>query len=112
MSLSAPALILPYEQSFQQDEEARKQMGLQQEAERVRMGGRLGSKISQLKDDNSPLNNNNPEARVNRNIPESIKPYASGFEEQKEVDNFGEEDLSYVSGDERDFNEQVQELNL
>jgi hypothetical protein len=78
------------------------------------MGGRLGSKINQLKDDISPSNNNNPVPKVlpSRILPAQIKPFARGIEEKKDVDHFGEEDLSYVSGDERDFNEQVQELNL
>ena len=72
------------------------------------MGGRLGSKINQLKDDGSPpivkneLINKGLPARV---MPDPFKPFAGGFEEKKEGDNFGEEDLSYVSGDERDFNE-------
>ena len=107
LNLSAPALVLPYEQNLNQEDAAQ-----QSEADRVRMGGRLGSQINQLRDDNSPANRNAPHLPANKNMPESIKPYASQFEENKDGDPFGEEDLSYVSGDEHDFNEQVQELNI
>lgn len=74
------------------------------------MGGRLGSQINQLRDDTSPVDLN--ELPSNKFMKDAIQSYPSQFEENKEGDPFGEEDLSYVSGDEHDFNEQVQELNI
>lgn len=52
MSLAAPAIILPYEQSLQRDdEEESKDDQPSTNGDQVRMGGRMGSQIKQLQED-------------------------------------------------------------
>lgn len=73
------------------------------------MGGRPGTKINQLKDESSPpLNKNDFASRLisSKLVIDSKQHFHESMDEQKE-ENYGEEDLSYVSGDERDFNEQI-----
>ena len=74
--LIAPPLVLPHENQR-----------LEESKEIVRMGGRMGNQIKQLKEGE---------------IPGQISEVA-----KSDSDDVGEEDLSYISGDERELNESV-----
>ena len=92
MSLAAPAIVMPCDQWPNKADEESKDDSEGQLESRVRMGGRMGSQIKQIQEEQAaslPINRFRLEAK-------------------EEHDDVGEEDLSYVSGDERDFNESME----